>query len=87
MKAVAGSMPALMRAAKVVKRALQHGGSVPEIEASLAAWQKQPDGETLGDLLMALSARAHQDGVEAELSLNEAVDRYIRRFEAEESSR
>lgn len=87
MKAVAGSLPALMRAAKVVKRALQHGGAAPDLESALSEWQKQPGSDTLGRLLLALSARAHLDGLEAELSLNEAIDRYIRRFEAEESSR
>lgn len=87
MKAVAGSLPALMRAAKVIKRALQHGGASPDPEQAWKTWQHQPDAETLGDLLLALSAKAHQNGIEAELSLNESIDRYIRLFEAEESAR
>lgn len=87
MKAVAGSLPALMRAAKVVKRAIQHGGSAPDTDTAWSEWKKQPGSETLGLLLLSLSAHAYQNGIEAELSLSEATDQFIRRFEAEESSR
>lgn len=87
MKAVAGSLPALMRAAKVVKRAVQHGGKVPEPCQAWDDWQNSPSDKTLGCLLLALAAHSNQCGLEAELSLNEAIDAFIARFEAEESAR
>ena len=87
MKAVAGSLPALMRAEKVVKRAIQHGGKYPDAVSAWNDWSKEASDNTLGELLLALSATADRHGIEAELSLNSAVDRFIRRFEAEETAR
>ena len=84
MKAVAGSMPALMRAAKVIKRAKQHGGCGPSAEAAWAEWQASPSSETLGRLLLALSGAAGDMEVEAELCLNDAVSRFISQYEAQE---
>ncbi len=84
MKAVAGSMPALMRAAKVIKRAKQHGGCGPSAEAAWAEWQAAPSSETLGRLLLALSGAAGDMDVEAELCLNDAVSRFISQYEAQE---
>lgn len=87
MKAVAGSLPALMRAAKVVKRAVQHGGVYPDVDAAWREWKQNASEKTLGNLLLALSARASQDAFEAELSLNSAIDRFISRFEKEEANK
>jgi len=85
MKAVAGSLPALMRAAKVVKRAVQHGGRQPDVTAAWHEWQKDSSETSLGQLLLSLAAKANSDGIEAELSLNSAIDRFISDFEASES--
>ena len=87
MRAVAGSLPALMRAAKIVKRAVQHGGAYPDADAAWSEWKQNVSEQALGNLLLALSSKANQKEIEAELSLNKAIDRFISRFEQEEANR
>lgn len=87
MRAVAGSLPALMRAAKVVKRAVQHRGAYPDADAAWSEWKQNVSEQALGNLLLALSGKANQKEIEAELSLNKAIDRFISRFEQEEANR
>ena len=54
---------------------------------SWSEWQNNPTDAALGNLLLALCAKANLIGSEAELCLNEAIDRFISRFEAEESGK
>lgn len=83
--AVAGSLPALMRAEKIVKRLFAHGQPVPEVRESWIAWVNEPTEETTGQLLLALAGYAQQAGIETELCLNAALDKMIRRIEADEA--
>lgn len=86
MKAVAGSLPALMRAAKVVKRSLQHNGAMPDADAAWNEWKKNPNSGSLGQLLLALAGVTNKNGIDPELCLSDAVTRYIQAFETEEAA-
>ena len=87
MKSVAGSLPALMRAVKVFKRAGQKDAGLPEIDCALQAWRETPCEEVLGTLLMTLAAQAGQNGIDPEISLNRTINDFIRRFEESESAK
>jgi len=84
LKDVAGSMPALMRAAKVCKRACKQGAEAPDASKAWTDWTKNSDGKALGRLLFALAGEANRMGLEAELSLNGETDRFIQKFAAAE---
>ena len=84
LKAVAKSLPALMRAAKVAKRARKNGGNLPSLDDAWSAWQAHADEETTGRLLLCLADRANTAGIDPELALLEAVQRYIDEFERTE---
>lgn len=80
MKQVAGSLPALMRAGKVLKRARKHYEVVFSFNDAMNNWLKTPNSDTLGELLLALTDEAGKHGVEPELALTEAIQRMIEKF-------
>ncbi len=94
---VSQGLPALMRAAKVQKKAAQVGfdwddpiGALPKIheeaEEVLAELQAGRDpGEELGDLLFSCVNVARLAGQEPELLLKAATEKFIRRFTAMEN--
>ena len=94
---VSAGLPALMRAAKVQKKAAQVGfdwddaiGALPKIheeaEEVLAELQTGRDpGEELGDLLFSCVNVARLAGLEPELLLKAATEKFIRRFTAMEN--
>lgn len=95
---VSQALPALMRAAKVQKKAAQVGfdwdsalealpkiqEEAEELSAELAA-QRDPD-EEMGDLLFSCVNVARLCGVEPELALRQATEKFIRRFTAMENA-
>ena len=94
---VSQGLPALMRAAKVQKKAAQVGfdwddaiGALPKVheEANevLAELEARRDpGEELGDLLFSCVNVARLAGQEPEMLLKAATDKFIRRFTAMEN--
>ncbi len=94
---VSAGLPALMRAAKVQKKAAQVGfdwndaiGALPKIHEEadevLAELQAGRDpGEELGDLLFSCVNVARLAGQEPELLLKAATEKFIRRFTAMEN--
>lgn len=84
--AVAGSLPALMRAEKVGKRLRKHENPLPDLDAAWNAWQKDPCEENTGLLLLTLADQIHKNGSDAELCLNAAIDRLINRLAKDEAN-
>lgn len=92
MRAVTRSLPAMLRAIKVLKRSAEIGLGEPDIEAArrrCEALLRQPwtveDAERhLGDVLMALAELARLGKLDPEIALNGAVGRFIDRFESVE---
>ena len=86
---VARSMPALMRACKIADKAARAGIHAAD-EASLAqdalACIERIGGdqaeEQLGDALFMICALARMKKLDAEIALNEAADRFVKRFAA-----
>ncbi len=76
LRSVARSLPALIRAEKLQKRA---GCPVPAVPAQ----PKSPE-EAIGDQLFMLVAQAREAGVDAEEALHGACARFIERFAAAE---
>ena len=70
LNSVAKSLPALMRAQKVGKRTIR----------AIASGNKQKIEEELGDLLFSCVNTARHLGVDAELALKAATDKFIKRF-------
>lgn len=98
MRDVPGHLPALMRASKVQNKAKQVGfdwdapapaldkvlEEAGEVRAELAAG-RDPQAE-LGDLLFAAVNAARLAGVQPELALGAATEKFIRRFERMEAA-
>ncbi|MCC8136307.1 MAG: nucleoside triphosphate pyrophosphohydrolase [Ruminococcus sp.] len=94
LNSVAKSLPALMRAQKVGKRAMRAGmdfksaedamacisDEKAELEEAAASGDKQKIEEELGDLLFSCVNTARHLGVDAELALKAATDKFILRF-------
>ena len=94
LNSVAKSLPALMRAQKVGKRAMRAGmdfncaddaiacisGEKAELDAAVASGNKADIEDELGDLLFSCVNAARHLGVDAELALKSATDKFIRRF-------
>ncbi|MDQ4076809.1 MAG: MazG family protein, partial [Chloroflexota bacterium] len=75
---VAAALPALMRAQKIARRARKQGWQAPDPAAAFDAWQGSPDSDAaLGDLLLALAARASEQEQDAEESLRRATARLV----------
>ncbi len=98
MKDVPKSFPALMRAAKVLKRAAKAGFDWPDIDAcmakvseemaeikgEIASGDRERLFEEVGDMLLAAAKIPRVLGIDGELALTKAVDKFIKRFEAME---
>lgn len=94
LNSVAKSLPALMRAQKVGKRAMRAGMDFrsaddamacigcekSELDEAIASGDKQKIEEELGDLLFSCVNTARHLGVDAELALKAATDKFIKRF-------
>lgn len=87
---VTRTLPATLRAVKVMKRAADVG--MAEADAALALDRCRDslghamDGEAgMGDALLALCDAARLEGVDPELALNGAVSRFIERFRSAEA--
>ena len=91
---VAKSLPALMRAQKVGKRAMRAGmdfrcaedaiacigNEKSELDAAIANGDKANIEEEIGDLLFSCVNAARHLGVDAELALKSATEKFIKRF-------
>jgi len=96
---VSMALPALMRAGKVQKRASRVGfdwdrpeaivekirEEVAEVEAELASGDRAKLEEELGDLLFTVVNLARKSKFEAEILLNQAANKFVRRFHALEA--
>ena len=86
MRDITRALPATLRAAKVVKRAAEVGvqpeGDDALTEACRQALERE-DG--LGEALFNLCALAKRRGVDPELALNAATEKFVRRFAAAEA--
>ncbi|MCB1517826.1 MAG: nucleoside triphosphate pyrophosphohydrolase [Hyphomicrobiaceae bacterium] len=88
------ALPALMRSQKLQKRAAKVGFDWPEIrqviekcreelgeaEAAIAAGNEEEIAEEIGDLLFAVVNLARKSGVDAETVLENANQKFVRRF-------
>lgn len=93
LEAVPRAMPALMRAAKLHKRAQRHGAAVPppsaqELAAAAAALQAAAPGsaaaeQALGRLLECAAALGRAAGVDPEQALQRANDAFVRAAQQE----
>ncbi|MBP3309549.1 MAG: nucleoside triphosphate pyrophosphohydrolase [Ruminococcus sp.] len=94
LNSVAKSLPALMRAQKVGKRAMRAGmdfrcaddavacisAEKAELDMAIANGDKANIEEEIGDLLFSCVNAARHLGVDAELALKAATDKFIKRF-------
>ncbi len=86
MRDVSRSMPAAMRAAKVLKRRDQATNRAETEQEALNALRQAvskldgADERDVGELMLRAAAFARARGVEPELALNAATDRLIDRF-------
>lgn len=90
MRDVTRTLPATLRAAKLFKRAAEAGvGASCAAEALATAREKlgapSPDEAAFGEALFALCDAARLSGVDPELALNGAADRFIANFERAEA--
>ncbi len=98
LNSVAKSLPALMRAQKVGKRAMRAGmdfrcaddaltciaNEKKELDNAILSGDKANIEEELGDLLFSCVNAARHLGIDAELALKAATDKFISRFAATE---
>ena len=92
LRSVTKSLPAMLRAVKVLKRSADVGledRDVEELRSRCEAliqqdWTPSNAEETLGELLLTLAGMARLTKVDPEIALNHAVNRFIDRFEAVE---
>jgi len=91
---VAKSLPALMRAQKIGKRAMRAGMDFncaeeavacisrekEELDAAVASGDMANIEEEIGDILFSVVNAARHLGVDAELALKSATDKFIKRF-------
>jgi tetrapyrrole methylase family protein/MazG family protein len=95
---VAKSLPALMRAQKVGKRAMRAGmdfrcaedaiacisNEKPELDAAIISGNKADIEEELGDLLFSCVNAARHLGIDAEQALKDSTEKFIKRFSVTE---
>jgi len=98
LNSVAKSLPALMRAQKVGKRAMRAGmdfrcaedaikciaDEKAELDKAVAAGDKENIEEELGDVLFSCVNAARHLGVDAEQALKNSTEKFIKRFAATE---
>ncbi len=94
LESVAKSLPALMRAQKVGKRAMRAGmdfsssedafecikNETAELEQAISSGNKQEIEEEFGDLLFSCVNTARHLGIDSEQALTDATEKFIRRF-------
>lgn len=99
LESVAKSLPALMRAQKVGKRAMRAGmdfnstedamacisAEKTELDEAVSTGDKSRIEEELGDLLFSCVNTARHLGIDAELALKNATDNFIKRFSVTEN--
>lgn len=99
LESVAKSLPALMRAQKVGKRAMRAGmdfnstedamacisAEKTELDEAVSTGDKSRIEEELGDLLFSCVNTARHLGIDAELALKNATDKFIKRFSVTEN--
>ena len=89
LRAVPPMLPALMRAAKIAKKAgltetdENSGERICELAKRLVQKGEDRGSDTLGELLMAVSVYAEKAQMDAEQALGQAIEREISRFEVE----
>lgn len=92
MRSVTRSLPAMLRAIKVLKRSAELGLGEPDIEAACQRcealirqpWMQADAERHMGDIMMALAELARLGKVDPEIALNGAVSRFVDRFESVE---
>ncbi|MBR1823762.1 MAG: nucleoside triphosphate pyrophosphohydrolase [Ruminococcus sp.] len=98
LKSVAKSLPALMRAQKVGKRAMRAGmdfrtaedavaciaNEKAELDAAVISGNKADIEEELGDLLFSCVNAARHLGIDAEQALKDSTEKFIKRFSVTE---
>ena len=92
MRSVTRSLPAMLRAIKVLKRSAELGLGEPDIEAARQRcealirqpWMQADAERHMGDIMMALAELARLGKVDPEIALNGAVGRFVDRFESVE---
>jgi tetrapyrrole methylase family protein/MazG family protein len=97
LRAVPPMLPALMRAAKVGKRAscfdfenaedviAKVCEEIEEVREAVVVGDKTSIDEEIGDLLLTVTSLARKVGVDPEASLNRATVKFINRFEIVEN--
>ena len=98
LRAIPRQYPALMRAAKVGKKAKMMdfpnaaavadkvGEELAEVREALTAGSKEALAEEIGDLLLSVASLARLAGVDPEQALGSATDKFIGRFAAVEEA-
>ncbi len=98
LRAIPPMLPALMRAEKVGKKAscfdFPDADSVmnkvyeelDELKEAMATENKDAIAEEMGDLLLTVTSLCRKLGVESEVALGRATDKFINRFEAVEKT-
>ena len=86
------TLPALMRAQKLQKRADRCGAAQPDktraqraLQAALDGWDREQSAEAAGALLFAAADAMRLAGVDAEEALTFAAKRFTQRLEADET--
>ena len=98
LNAIPRQYPALMRAAKVGKKAKMMdfpdaasvadkvGEELLEVRAAMASGNEEALAEEIGDLLLSAASLARKCGVDPEIALTRATDKFIARFSAVEQA-
>ena len=98
LRAVPAMLPALMRAEKVGKKAscfdfedemqatVKVYEELEELRCAIESEEKEAIEEEMGDLLLTITSLCRKLGVESEVALNKATDKFIGRFETLENA-
>ena len=98
LRAIPPMLPALMRAEKVGKKAscfdfpdadsvmLKVYEELEELKAAMAVGDKDNIAEEMGDLLLSITSLCRKLGVESEVALGAATNKFIDRFESVEKA-
>jgi tetrapyrrole methylase family protein/MazG family protein len=98
LRAVPAMLPALMRAEKVGKKAscfdfedemqatVKVYEELEELRCAIESEEKDAIEEEMGDLLLTITSLCRKLGVESEVALNKATDKFIGRFETLENA-
>ena len=98
LRAIPRQYPALMRACKVGKKAKMMdfpdafsvadkvGEELAEVREALRGTGREHLAEEIGDLLLSVTSLARKAGVDPELALTRATDKFINRFSAVEAA-